>query len=191
MPTCRSLAVLCTLLLSTAWAQSPTLQASATKTYTIDSARREAFLDVPTKINRKAYAALDPDFIENFQARANKEVCLPDRQIDVFDDGSYSVTFYGSDTGRRYSPNGQLILVDVGSKPLLRQTDKPPDYYPIRDNEYVYATGKLRSIAFHVRRFENYTFLPNGSFVGYCKDNTCYDPNMKPYGTRELVEPCP
>ena len=136
-------------------------------TFTVESARKEAFADVdeyslPKNIidaNR-----IDPNFEDNKVLIKNGVKETGDRFIGYFADGGYGIVyknnlyyvFY-------YNKNGKLLYVDK------RQTL----YYPAK--AFTFDTnGKLIRVSISTKN-EDYIFFPNGQLESHWVGNTEYD----------------
>ena len=81
-------------------------------TYTVETARKEAFADVEYTLPKSIINAhkTDPNYKENMKAKSNGVKKLSDRYINFFDDGTYAVTYYSNlEYGYYYSKLGKLV----------------------------------------------------------------------------------
>ena len=64
-------------------------------TYTVETARKEAFADVEYTLPKSIINAhkTDPNYKENMKAKANGVKKLSDRYITYYDDGGYGIVY--------------------------------------------------------------------------------------------------
>ena len=137
-------------------------------TYTVESARKEAFANVEYSLPKSIIDAnrIDPNFEDNKVLIKNGISETSDRHITYYSDGGYSIVyknnlyyvFY-------YDKNGKITYIDK------RQTL----FYPVKAftfNPY----GKLIRVSISIKN-EDYIFFPNGQLESHWVGNTEYDLN--------------
>ncbi len=154
------------LLISSMPVYSFTLKGGVT--YTVESARKEAFANVEYSLPKSIIDAnrIDPNFKDNKVLIKNGISETSDRHITYYSDGGYSIVyknnlyyvFY-------YDKNGKITYIDK------RQTL----FYPVKAftfNPY----GKLIRVSISIKN-EDYIFFPNGQLESHWVGNTEYDLN--------------
>ena len=138
-------------------------------TYTVESARKEAFSGVKYKIPVSSFKKYmqDPNFEENKAAIAAGEVDLGDRKIELFSDGSYGV-IYNNNLYKTYfyGDSGKLECFEIRSS--LN--------FPSKTYQYN-AKGQLDGVIFIVSRDESFMYKNNGELFGHWIGDKCYDKN--------------
>ena len=140
-------------------------------TYTVETARKEAFADVEYTLPKSIINAhkTDPNYKENMKAKANGVKKLNDRYITYFDDGTYAVTYYSNlEYGYYYSNVGVLEAIDKSDNVT----------YPIKNYRYT-KQGELEQIILDVAPKESYMFELDGQLRSHWIGNKCYDLNGK------------
>ena len=144
-------------------------------TYTVETARKEAFADVEYTLPKSIINAhkTDPNYKENMKAKANGVNRLSDRYINFFDDGAYGIRYYNNLNYAYYYENGKLEAIDksIGSS------------FP-KKNYRFNLKGKLESISISVGPRESYLFELNGQLFGHWMNDKCYDLTGKIIGKR-------
>lgn len=157
-----------------------TFKLRARKTWTVDVARKEAFKDLNPQISTADIAPIDPELLANREAIRHKQLIQEDKEITVFDNGQYSVK--NRDTGTRYyyTPQGELIQLDIYKNETI---------YPIKGATYSFKDGRLSRVILTVSPGESYVFKPKGQLQFYWKGNRCYTANNRSCGTRQQINP--
>ena len=140
-------------------------------TYTVESARKEAFSGVKYKIPVSSFKKYmqDPNFEENKAAIAAGKADLGDRCISYFSDGTYSI-IYSRNKYRvyTYSPNGKLEEISIRTSLNL----------PMKAYKYD-ISGELVGVEFYVSKREIYIYDVNGNCVSYWDGSNCYNQDGK------------
>lgn len=176
-------AILLILLLSLgcSWADEP-LRATVEKTWTIDTAREEAFREAKPWVDVSMYPSIDPNLIENRIAVQRGGGSINGRTISVFPGGDYSVIEQDSVLMLYYDASGALFAVefyDSTSYPSKSyQYSASWDYYHIKK-------GGLVITAVHLRSNDDFVFYPDGSLQSHWKGDRCYKPDGSSCGTRK------
>ena len=138
-------------------------------TYTVESARKEAFSGVKYKIPVSSFKKYmqDPNFEENKAAIAAGKADLGDRWIERFSDNSYGVVYKkNKHNAYLYSEKGALESLEI--RPSLK--------YPTKT--YIYSTkGMLENVAFVVSLYEAFIYKRNGELYGHWIGDECFDEN--------------
>ena len=145
--------------------------------YTVETARTEAFSNVPFNINISDYASYfsDPNYIANKKAMNKKKSYFRDRYLTVFSSGEYGVIYKNNKSiSYYYDKNGKLESISF----LINKS------YPIKIVKYD-KNGKLDSTALAVSSSESYVFDTNKKFISHWKGNNCYNKNGELIITRE------
>lgn len=171
-------------------AQSIKANVSKSKSWSIDTARAEAFLEAPKVLDLSEYTAIDPHLIENKEARINKQDIRSERIFTKFDNGDYSVTRLCSKRSFYYRPNGQLVLVEDESVPSYYDSTCRGEF-PKKSFKYTYPTGRLVGVSIDVNSFESFVFAPDGSLAFHWLGNRCYDGNGARCGNRKSYRKLP
>ena len=139
-------------------------------TYTVETARKEAFADVEYTLPKSIINAhkTDPNYKENMKAKANGVNRLKDRRLVFFDDGTYGVIYYDNPNYAYYYENGKLEAIDknVGT------------FFPIKTYRFI-KNGELEQIILNVAPKESYMFELDGRLRSHWIGNKCYDLNGK------------
>ena len=140
-------------------------------TYTVESARKEAFSGVKYKIPVSSFKKYmqDPNFEENKAAIAAGNFWAKDRHITVFSDGEYSIIYY-KDRYKvyTYNKNGKLVGLSIRSSLTI----------PMKAYQYT-TKGELEGVELYVSLEECYIFDEKGEFGYHWIGNDCYDKNGK------------
>ena len=135
-------------------------KASIQKEWTVDIARQEAFTNAIYKIDMSKYPTIDLNLIENRQAINSKRFNLPDREITVFSDGGYSISYIGTTTSIFYDNSGKIY--DIDEQDSINGYEK----YPHKTYKYsVY--GNLERISLHVSLNNSYMFNVSGGLLAH------------------------
>ena len=146
-------------------------------TYTVDNARILAFEGIKPHINTQEYKAFlfDKNFIQNKNAIIKNKLKFRDREIQIFSDGKYSILFKKNTTRYFiYNTDGKLeiIVFYVNNK------------YPKKSVAYdIY--GNLSSIAFSVKKDEQFVFNKNKKLIAHWIGKNCYNEQGELIMTRE------
>lgn len=138
-------------------------------TYTVESARKEAFANVEYTLPQKLIDSnlVDPNFEANKKAISKGKTELSDRYIAWFSDGIYQIV-YKKDKYHEYYYNANGKLEEIGKRTGLECPAK----------SYVYNTqNKLIEVILYVSLKEGYTFEPNGQLTSHWIGNKGYDLN--------------
>lgn len=145
-------------------------------TYTVETARKEAFADVEYTLPKSIIEAnkVDPNYKENMNAKANGVNRLNDRYINFFDDDTYGVVYYNKPKyGYYYFSDGKLEAIE-----------KQDSFnYPVKKYKFD-LNGKLKTVSIHVASRESYVFNLNGQLKWHWINDKCYDLNGKVVGKR-------
>lgn len=145
--------------------------------YTVETARTEAFSNIPLSINISDYASYfsDPNYIANKKAINKKKAYFRDRYLTFFSSGEYGVIYKNNKSiSYYYDKNGKLESISF----LINKS------YPIKVVKYD-KHGKLDSTALAVSSRESYVFDTNKKFISHWKGNNCYNENGELIITRE------
>lgn len=140
-------------------------------TYTVESARKEAFEGVKYKIPVSSFKEhlKDPNFVENKAALAAGVVVLGDRKICLFSDGGYGVIYNNNKYNLYfYDKHGKLTSMDIRSGLIC----------PVKTYKYT-PKGLLENIVFDVSLKETFIYKLNGELEGHWIGDNCYDKNGK------------
>ena len=135
--------------------------------YTVESARKEAFDGVKYKIPVSSFKEhlKDPNFAENKAALAAGVQDLGDRKICLFSDGTYGV-FYINNMYNVYfyDKYGRLDSMDIRSSLT----------FPVKTYKYT-PKGILENVVFDISLKETFIYKLNGELEGHWVDDNCYD----------------
>ena len=146
-------------------------------TYTVETARKEAFADVEYTLPKSIIEAnkVDPNYQENMKAKAKGKNRLKYRRLVFFDDDSYGVIYNNNrHYAFYYSLNGVLEAIDKSEL----------SYYPVKNYGYN-INGDLESISLHVSSNESYKFNVDGTLDSYWIYDKCYDVNGRVVAKRK------
>ena len=138
-------------------------------TYTVESARKEAFSGVKYKIPVSSFKKYmqDPNFEENKAAIAAGKADLEDRKIGWFSDGGYGVVYKKNKYNVYfYDKLGRLTEMDIRSSLVC-----PTKTYKYNSN------GELENVVFNVSVKEAYIYKMNGELEAHWIGSNCYDQN--------------
>jgi hypothetical protein len=150
----------------------------------IDKARQAAFEKLTPKMDFNSYSKVDPDKFANQQSIEQNQLCLPDREIQLFSDGSYAVLLYGKYFIPIYPAKGKVKLISIVNRPLGERT------YPAKAATYSFSKGKLVFLQISLAKREDYQFELNGQLIRYCQGDICYKPDGSIYSYRHISEAC-
>ena len=138
-------------------------------TYTVESARKEAFADVKYSISSRIIKnnKFDPNYEENKKLIKQGIVETNDRYITYYSDGQYGIVYknnlyYEFD----YFQDGRLDSVGVRTGLVC----------PIKVYGYD-VNNKLKDIRLQISTSESYNFSVDGSFLNHWINGVCYDIN--------------
>ena len=135
--------------------------------YTVETARTEAFSNIPLSINISDYAS----YFSDHNYIANKKAI----NLTFFSSGEYGVIYKNNKSiSYYYDKNGKLESISF----LINKS------YPIKVVKYD-KHGKLDSTALAVSSRESYVFDTNKKFISHWKGNNCYNENGELIITRE------
>ena len=140
-------------------------------TYTVESARKEAFSGVKYKIPVSSFKKYmqDPNFEENKAAIAAGKADLGDRKIGWFSDGGYGVVYKKNKYNVYfYDKKGNLEGFDVRSSLVC----------PTKTYKYT-NKGKLENVVFDVSLTETFIFDLKGELKSHWIGDNCYDKSGK------------
>lgn len=145
-------------------------------TYTVESARKEAFANVEYKLPQKLIDSnrIDPNFEENKRAIKKGESEFGDRYLTQFSAGGYGLVYKDNLYFEfNYASNGKIE--SIGKRSGLK--------CPVKLYKYN-QQNELIQIALYVTLKENYIFEPNGQLIAHWIENKCYDINGNLIDTR-------
>jgi hypothetical protein len=157
-----------------------TLQASVSKTWTVEMARDEAFRQAKPIIDVSQYSSLDPNFLENQQAVKKGGGQSHGRTVTVFHQGNS--IYYGVD-GRFYLENGALIAVQF----TVGEGYPKKVYKHAASNIFETSgiqSGQLMTVGITIRPEESFLFDAKGRLLAHWKDKNCYKDDDSFCGTR-------
>ncbi len=155
----------------------------------VDSARSTAFYNLPFQIDATRYARLDPGMTQNLQAKVQRIGCLPDRRLSFFDNGSYSVSYFGQHEMLYYLPNGVLQKIEVMDKPSVPDPFDTPGHFPLRGAQYSAQNGALLRTTYRTG-VKDFVFNPDQTVNTYCIGQNCYAPNGQFGYSRKFESAC-
>ena len=136
-------------------------------TYTVETARKEAFADVEYTLPKSIIEAnkVDPNYQENKKAKAKGKNEFRDRAITYFDNGSYGIVYKKNRYYEYYYfSDGNIKAIGRRNK-LTRPC-----------NSYKYDhTGKLYEVVFYVSKTESYIFSLTGELKVHWLEKKGYD----------------
>lgn len=164
------------------------LQATVEKTWTVDSAREEAFRDLKEWVDTDQFPKIDPNLIENRIGINQGKGRVKDRIITVFDTGDYCIynltdDKLGDAKFLYYSKDGSLFAVELqtGSK----YPKKGYKYTTINEPALSRKKGQLVIVTLRVSDIDGYIFKPNGTLDSHWVGNNCYEVDGSSCGTRQ------
>ena len=145
-------------------------------TYTVETARKEAFADVEYTLPKSIIEAnkVDPNYQENMEAKTKGKDEFRDRYLTFFDDGGYGVEYKNNKYYEfYYDSNGELERIGKIVK------------FKFPFKTCIYNTqGMLVFIAYTVSYRDTYTFRVNGELDSHWIGDWCYDKNGNIVGKR-------
>lgn len=138
-------------------------------TYTVETARKEAFADVEYRLPKAIIDAnrVDPNFRENKKAIKRGITDFEDRHITHFSDGTYGV-IYKNNLFYEYYYYSNGKLSEVGKRIGLN--------YPTKSYKFN-TLGVLETVVLYVKYKESYIFTSEGDFISHWLNDVCYDIN--------------
>ena len=136
-------------------------------TYTVETARKEAFADVEYTLPKSIINAhkTDPNYKENMKAKSNGVNRLSDRYITYYDDGGYGIVYKANRYYEfYYYPNGKLEL--IGKRTSLVRPCKSYKYN---------IKAELEEIVLYVDKENSYIFTPTGQLKVHWFGKKGYD----------------
>ena len=140
-------------------------------TFTVESARKEAFADVEYSLPKNIIDAnrIDPNFEDNKVLIKNGVKETGDRFIGYFADGGYEIV-YKNNLFFEYYYNPDGTLEHIAKREKLS--------FPLKTYKYD-LNGKLIRIVFDITYNDSYIFFPNGQLESHWVGDTEYDINGK------------
>ncbi len=136
-------------------------------TYTVESARKEAFSGVKYKIPVSSFKKYmqDPNFEENKAAIAAGKADLGDRWVEAYSDLTYGILFK-NDRYRvyYYDKSGHLTTIGIRSSLVC----------PMKSYAYN-LKGELESVSFYQSANNIYTYDFQGNLLGHRINDVVYD----------------
>ena len=145
-------------------------------TYTVETARKEAFADVEYTLPKSIIEAnkVDPNYKDNMKAKAKGKNEFRDRAITYFDDGEYAIVYKKNRYYEYYYlSNGELE--GIGKRIGLK--------VPVKVYKYN-IKGELLFIILDISQQESYLFEVSGKLDSYWIGDCCYDKNGNIVGRR-------
>ena len=138
-------------------------------TYTVESARKEAFADVKYSISSRIIKnnKFDPNYEENKKLIKQGIVETNDRYIAYFAKGGYEIV-YKNNLFIEYYYDQNGILEHLAKRESLN--------FPLKKQKYN-LDGKLIRIVLAVSENNSYIFFPNGQLESHWLNNKEYDLN--------------
>lgn len=144
-------------------------------TYTVESARKEAFEGVKYKIPVSSFKEhlRDRNFAENGVGSTGVKD-LGDKWVEHYSDGSYGIVykknlFYSF----FYNKSGNLTEIEIRTSLVC----------PTKTYKYM-PNGRLENVIFVVSKNESFIYRLNGELEAHWIGNNCYDENGKLVLTR-------
>ena len=140
-------------------------------TYTVESARKEAFADVKYSISSRIIKnnKFDPNYEENKKLIKQGINETNDRRITYFATKRYCITYKNNPyISYYYNFNGIINHIEVAQNKKL----------PLKSALYD-INGKLIRIVLSVSNNDSYIFFPNGQLESHWIDDKEYDLNGK------------
>ena len=143
-------------------------------TYTVETARNEAFDGIEYQISMEPYKKYfkDPNYGKNKKAMANGQEDLSDRWIGYFSNGTYNIVYKNDRyTEYTYDSTGKLELIYI----------RTSFNFPAKSYTYDLA-GKLNGVSFYTRvndKVHIFTYNADGSFDSHYINGKFYDKDGK------------
>jgi hypothetical protein len=170
----KSFFLIFVLLHSFSYAQEP-FRASAVKTWTVDTAREEAFREAKPWVDVSQYSPIDPNLIENRIVRQGGGGTVGNRIVTVFTlNSSYCVQLRGIYNLFYYNAAGKLLKIE-----FFTSGD-----YPIKSYMHSALNGTLESVGIITDSRNSFAFSPSGELFSHWLDNKCYGVDGSSCGTR-------
>lgn len=160
------------------------LQASIKKTWTVETAREEAFLGAEPYLDISSYPRIDPDLVENGMAIFNEQEIVGKRHLTIFDGDSYAVAEYCSPKTFYYDDSSQLYAVGISNYYSYSGVDCQTQESPRKQYKYAYPGGALLRVSISVKANDSYVFNPDGSLSAHWVGNKCFWVNGSSCGAR-------
>ena len=140
-------------------------------TFTVESARKEAFADVEYSLPKNIIDAnrIDPNFEDNKVLIKNGVKETGDRFIDYFSNGNYSIV-YKKNLYLEFHYTKEGKLETIGKRTSLT--------CPLKTYQYD-TNQKLVSITLYKTLNDIYIFSLDGTLVAHWIGNKCYDKNNR------------
>ncbi len=148
--------------------------------YTIEDAKREAFKMLPGKPDLSGISPVDPDFKLHQKMLRSGVKKTPEKSIAIYNDGSYTVSYFGQKYGYEYNKNGFLTAVF--------RIKKPVGTYLNKSIKYKYPSGEIELIQVSKSPRVSYAFYPDGKLWAHWDGEYCYDDKGNLREKRELVD---
>ena len=145
--------------------------------YTVETARTEAFSNIPLSINISDYASYfsDYNYIANKNVMNKNKVKIRDRYITFFSDKTYAIYYKKNKSVQfYYDINGKLDFISFSINKK----------YPIKVLKYD-RNGILDSISLFISNNESFVFDLNKKLIAHWKGNNCYNEKGELVMTRE------
>lgn len=166
-----------------AFAQEP-FMVQVQKTYSVDTARQEAFENLKPWVDLSGVQSIDPNLIENRRSVQAGGGEAGDRSITVFNSGFYTVSAICDLAGYTYTAAGQLFSVDYTSSPAYHSAGMCEATFPAKSYKHLYPSGQLARVSLYVSDHEAFMFLPDGTLDAHWVKNKCFNANGSSCGTR-------
>jgi hypothetical protein len=162
-----------------ALAEPSVFRVTVSKVWTVESAKEEAFREVPLSADVSGYPDTDPNFGDNKNVRDKGGGRVNGRLITVFPDGGYCVKNPEQTERHYYLESGQLQAVQF-----------------IRDlKAYKYAAnpaqkdlmGKLITVSIQVAEGESFVFSTDGVLIAHWVKENCFRADGSSCGTRKKL----
>lgn len=145
--------------------------------YTVDSARIEAFTNIQSRININDYKSyfIDPNYVVNKNVINKHKVKIRDRYITFFSDKTYAIYYKKNKSVQfYYDKNGKLDFISFSINKK----------YPIKVLKYD-RNGILDSTSLFISNNESFVFDLNKKLIAHWKGNNCYNEKGELVMTRE------
>lgn len=163
------------LLSHTLTASAELIQGGVSKSWTIDSARQEAFNNAQMHRDLSQFPAMDPYYSNSQKARVEHREHIGNIYYTFFASGHYSVDPLDRPYSFYFEPDGRLLYVEY---------DTVKRHYPSKAYKYKYPSGELETTSLSVDFDESFIFNPDGTLLGHWKHQNCYLADGSNCGTR-------
>lgn len=177
------LLTLACLLGNMSLAQQAPLQASATKTWTAETAREAVFQGVKGYIDTWGILPKDPDYKIHKANIKKASYLIGDMMITNFSIGGYATSKKCSTETLYYTSLGELESIDLKQYPSFESLECPSSF-PSRAIRYSYPEGKLINAVFVAEKDNQFLYEPDGSLVSHWIKNKGFDAHGHFFGTR-------